>query len=150
MQEDLEEYQAFAIHLTAEHRRIAECLRHVEKELQFVGADAPGTLAGVVQSLTQLRTELSKHFKEEEAGGCLEEAVIHHLASAAEASRVIHEHPQLLAGLDTVIEKFTSAGATDRLLGEIRREFEQFAKQLRAHEAAETRIFQECFGTEAL
>lgn len=149
MQENQEKYRAFAIHLTAEHRRIAECLRHVEHQLQLVRADSPGSRAGVTKSLTQLRTELAKHFDEEESGGCLEEAVIHHPASAADASRVVHEHPQMLADLDTLIEKFTSSGGTDRSLGEIRTEFEHFAKRLRAHEAAETRIFQECFGTEA-
>ena len=149
MQEDLEKYRALAIHLTAEHRRIAQCLRHVEQQLQLFSADSPGTLAGVIQDLTQLRTELSKHFDEEESGGCLEEAVIHHPASSAEASRVVHEHPQMLADLDSLIEKFTSSGGADRALGEIRSEFEQFAKRLRAHEAAETRIFQTCFGTEA-
>ena len=149
MQEDLEEYQAFAIHLTAEHRRIAECLRHVEQELQFVDADSPGNLAGIAENLTQLRTELSKHFEEEESGGCLEEGIIHHPASAAEVGRIVHEHPQLLAGLDSLIDKVTLSGATYLMLGEFRNEFEQFAKRLRAHEASETRIFHECFGTEA-
>jgi hypothetical protein len=140
MIEDQDEFRAYAVHLASEHRRLSEHLRRIDQQFK---RSSPSDLT---ESLSRLRADLAAHFKEEECGGCLEEAVVHDPNLAADAGRVSNEHPRLLADLDRLIDQIGASDTSKPLLDEIKQEYGQFAQSLREHEAAENRILQESFG----
>jgi hypothetical protein len=97
--------------------------------------------------LRRLREELSHHFAEEEAGGCLEEAVSQCPRLGPEATRIEAEHGELLAQMDQLIaqamdldDSVANRVAFDHALEDLRR-------QLLAHEAAENDVLRQGFGT---
>ena len=146
MPQQTDEFRAYAVHLAAEHRRIADFLREIEQHFQLARADSGSELVTVLESLRKLRTELSIHFDEEESGGCLEEAVIHDPALAPDANRVMDEHSQLLAEVDRMIERLGALQGSADSLEELKAGFRNFVKRLRAHKRAENRILQSSFG----
>ena len=140
MTEDQDEFRAYAVHLASEHRRLSELLRRVEQQCE------QWPHPELAESLNQLRAKLAAHFEEEECGGCLEEAVVHVPTLSTEAGRILNEHPSLLADLDRLIEQIGVTDRSNRSLDNVEQDFSQFAKRLRAHEAAENRILQQSFG----
>jgi hypothetical protein len=144
MSPQTDEYRAYAVHLAAEHRRIADFLRDIERYLQRT--NSARERPRLREDLNKLRTELVGHFDEEESGGCLEEAVVHQPALAADAARILHEHPQFVANIDRMIERLETPG--HGLPEDIKRDFRDFSKRLRAHEAAENHMLQTSFGVD--
>jgi hypothetical protein len=94
-----------------------------------------------------LRDELAQHFAEEEAGGCIEEAVCRCPRLASEARHVERQHPVLLDELDGVIAlaRVLQPGRVGRQT--LLNEFDEFAANLKKHESAEDHILQVGFGT---
>ena len=66
-------YLAFATRLRTKHRRLAEVLYGLEQP--WAESERPRDMPTVVSSMEFLRSELARHFEEERAGGCLDEAV---------------------------------------------------------------------------
>jgi len=146
MLDDLEEFRAYATHLQREHRRLEQNLRRIERRWKPKRPHPPEFLSRATQDLEELRTELARHFEEEEEGGCLEEAVAHLPTLAHEATRLEREHPQLLAQVGRLIEKLRTAPQTAKTTKGVEEEFRVIAKRLRAHEAAEDSILKKSFG----
>jgi iron-sulfur cluster repair protein YtfE (RIC family) len=150
MPNDFEEYMAYATHLRAEHERLRELLDRVEQ--QWLAQPKPGQgeqhLHQLIKSLQAVRTELEKHFEEEESDGCLEEAVSHHPHLSHEATRLEQEHPQLMQELVKLIERLRSASDSQASTNKLIRDFRHFTNKLLAHEAAENRILEEGFSAE--
>jgi hypothetical protein len=144
MIQQADEFRAYAVHLAAEHRRIADFLCHIEKNLRW--ADSAIESVRLKEDLRKLRTELVAHFNEEESGGCLEEAVVHLPSLAADAARVLCEHTQFIADIDRMIERLETA--EQRTPEQVKIDFRDFTKRLHAHEASENRILQASFGVE--
>lgn len=138
--------QPFVEHLRLEHRRLHEALHQTQAALaQWAGAKH-GEL-DVVQQLIALRSELDRHYTEEEEGGCLEEAESRCPSLAGEVKRIEGEHALLRNEMDRLVEQASeTSGEVDRLL----RAFQEFAARLRSHEAAENRIMAYGFGAEAM
>src|SRR5687767_7965906 len=96
--------QPFVQHLLAEHRRLHTMLRLARNAIRHsAGPDRDATTADIIRILRQVRDELSHHFADEEAGGCIEEAVSRCPRISAQASRVQAEHPDLLRQLDALV-----------------------------------------------
>jgi hemerythrin-like domain-containing protein len=149
MANNSQQFMAYIMHLRAEHRRLQQCLRRIERD--WVSRESPRraeAVPKVIEDLQALRAELAHHFEEEQAGGCLEEAVSRHPSFSHDANLLEHEHPVLLAQLDRLIAKLKTMPQPIESADDAREDFRRFADQLHAHEDAESRILQESFGIE--
>jgi iron-sulfur cluster repair protein YtfE (RIC family) len=141
------ECRCYVNHLIAEHRRLHSLLRHLRVEMAHsLGPDEQPSFAGVQQVLTRLRRELQQHFAEEDAGGCLDEAVSRCPRLAGEAKRIEAEHPQILAELDRLIAQSQTLPPTHPNQLALQREFDRLCQQLREHEKAENTLLSLGFG----
>ena len=111
--------------------------------------DPADVLDQVAESLEALRAELAHHFAEEEAGGCLEEAVAHQPSLSHEVTRLEREHPEILRQMDRLLQRLSELSHIDKSVREIEGDFRGLASKLQDHEAAENRILEESFGIQA-
>jgi Hemerythrin HHE cation binding domain len=135
-------------HLLAEHRRLDQLIRRTLASLPcWEESDVSAWTPRMVAGLEAIRRELAQHFREEEAGGCLEEAVARCPALSSEVRQIEGEHQGLLGALDELIlscQRLTQPTARDaHALGQ---ELRALVHRLRAHEALENRIMQRGFG----
>ena len=146
----IEENIAYAVHLRAEHRRVNEIVRQIERDWLMPGEQSLSDNAAsqLTQTLVQLRRELGGHFREEEEGGFLDEAVSRCPNLGHEADQIEQEHAPLLAELDALISSLKSEHPRRRSSAELHRRLEGFSQNLRAHEEAENRVLETAFGTE--
>jgi hypothetical protein len=139
--------RCYVNHLLAEHRRLHFLQRQMRTAVGgSVGPDEQPSFAGVVQALVRLREELTRHFAEEEGGGCLDEAVSRCPSLSGDEQRITDEHPQLLAALDRLIEQARTQPPTHQTQLAIEREFDRICEQLRQHEQAENALLSRAFG----
>ena len=125
-------------HILAQHREL-----HAQLVAMRECLGGPGRCAAALrESLQRLRDHLSGHFRQEEAGGFLEESIARMPRLATAARTVMADHPALLAELDDLIaslEKADSAAAWDR----IAEAAERFTQHLLDHERNENAVVQE-------
>jgi hypothetical protein len=141
------ECQTYVDHLLAEHRRLHTLLRLARSAvLQSGGPDRDATTDDILRLLQRIRDELMRHFAEEEAGGCLEEAVSRCPRLSAQAGRIQAEHPELLAELDAVIAHAADCDQTVQSRLAFERHFDSLCERLHAHEAAENDLLRQGFG----
>jgi hypothetical protein len=145
MRNNSEEFAAYITHLQADHRRLQETITDIEEQWNKFPLPRPDVILHVLQDLEVLRSELSQHFENEEAGGCLEEAISRHPSLGPDANRLEHEHPLLLRQLDALISKLKGMAKPLQDLQIARGDFDEFAKRLRDHESAECRILEQSF-----
>lgn len=142
-----DEPNPYVEHLLAEHRRLHTMLRLARSAiLQCGGPDRDATTEDIVRVLKQIRNEMAQHFKEEEAGGCLEEAVSRCPRLGPQAERVQAEHPDLLAQIDRLIAQALDSQHTVENRVAFEREFDELVELLHAHEAAENDLLRQGFG----
>ena len=133
--------------LLAQHQRVDAMLREAWSAIvQSRGPDADASGADVAIVLRRVRDELAHHFAEEEAGGCLEEAVTKCPRFSAEALRIESEHAQLLGGIESLIHQVATGfeGTAQRHALEI--DFGDFCRRVQVHEAAENELLRQAFG----
>jgi hypothetical protein len=143
--EEDELYLAYATQLRSEHQAVKQCLARIERQFQRC-REGLGSKAGndaLISSLADLRAELAHHFAEEEAGGCLEEAVTHMPCLGRDEAELEHEDAKLLNLVDRLTDKLRSE---TKSAIEIEKEYRQFVERICAHEAAESQIVKESFG----
>jgi hypothetical protein len=140
---DFNDCKAIVEHLSTEHAQLQRAVQTIESELHAHEKRDPGLIR---DALVQLRNTLVHHFEEEESGGCLEEAACRCPSLAHEVTIIEREHPDILKLLDQLVARATrgSDGCTNADFVE---SFARFAKTMRTHEAAETRILEQAFGT---
>jgi hypothetical protein len=144
---DYDEQNPYVNHILAEHRRLHALLRNTRSAILQCGSpDRDATTADIVRVLTNVRGELAHHFAEEDAGGCLEEAVSRCPRLSAQAQRVQAEHPELLRQIDKLIAEVLDSRQTleNRIVFE--KEFDELCGLLHAHEAAENDLLRQGFG----
>jgi hypothetical protein len=135
-----------------EHRAIGEQAHQLQATLR--DAVARGWPAGVVEDLAirmkTLERTLVQHFAQEEEGGFLDEAVCSAPQYAAETSRLMHEHTEILARLREMIVR-----ATGKLAAEPSQSY-PFAKSLEAtlrqllmHETHENGLLKKAFNLDS-
>jgi hypothetical protein len=145
---DYEQCRPYIDHWLAEHRRLHGLMRKAHAAIvQAGGPDRDATAADVAAILRRLREELVHHFTEEEAGGCMDEAVslCPHLAD--EVKRIEAEHGELLAQMDRLIVLAADLDETVAKRVEFDHALEDLCCQLHAHEAAENAVLRQGFGT---
>ena len=138
---------SYVDHLLAEHHRLHALLRHARAAiLQSGGPDRDATAADIVRVLKQVRQELAHHFMEEEAGGCLEEAVSRCPRLSSEANHLGAEHAELLREIDDLL---TIAATSDNSYAAhlaMEHAFKRVCERLYSHEAAENNLLRQGFG----
>lgn len=147
-----EECRPYVEHLRQEHRRLHDVLAQTDRSLAEAGRspDFGREAREIAQRLSNLRDELNHHYAEEEAGGCLEEALLRCPSIAPEVKRVQAEHPALKQEMDLLVAKAAKLAQTPTDWAELKRGFEEIGAKLRMHEAAENRILLYGFGAEAM
>jgi hypothetical protein len=145
---DYEECRPYIDHLLAEHRRLHRLIQQARTSIvQSGGPDGESTFANVAHILRNLRSELEHHFAEEEAGGCLDEAVSRCPRLAQDARRVEAEHSDILAEVDRLIIQASDCDCHVETRIELQRDFDNLCRQLHAHERAENDLLKQGFGT---
>ena len=135
-----------------EHRTIGEKTHQLETMLRE--AVTRGWPTGLVRDLaTRLRDleqTLQQHFVREEEGGFLDEAVCTAPQYAAETSRLMHEHTEILARIREMITK-----ATDKLTVDpsqsypFAKSLESTLRQLLMHETRENALLKKAFNLDS-
>jgi len=144
---DYNECRFYVEHLIREHRRLHRMLRLARAAIVGTGGpDGDTTFADIVRILRQVREELAHHFAEEEAGGCLDEAVSQCPSLSAEARRIEAEHPQLLDSVDRLIAQALDCDQSFEKQVALKRGFDELCRQLVAHETAENVLLRKGFG----
>jgi hypothetical protein len=145
---DYEECRPYIDHLLAEHRRLHRLIQQTRDMIvQSGGPDGDSSYADVAKVLRNLRSELEQHFAEEEAGGCLEEAVSRCPRLSQDARRVEAEHPELLAEVDRLIVEASDCDCHVESRIALQRDFDNLCHELHAHESAENELLKQGFGT---
>lgn len=142
-----DEPNPYVEHLLSEHRRLHTMLRLAHSAIvQCGGPDHDATTADILRVLKQVRSEIAHHFADEDAGGCLEEAVSRCPRLSAQAKRVQAEHPDLLRQIDNLIAQALDSQHTAENRIAFEREFDELCSLLHAHEAAENDLLRQGFG----
>jgi hypothetical protein len=150
MNHDVRESLAYANHLLAEHRRVHGLLNRIEQQWSLTagGPQPSGNIAALREGIEELRSELVRHFAEEEAGGVLEEAAARCPDLGREETRLEDEHAVLLADLDRIVAGLGTAARVGLIPGELKEAFERLVDSLKAHEAAENCLLEQGFQIE--
>ncbi|MCI0361796.1 MAG: hypothetical protein L0211_25195 [Planctomycetaceae bacterium] len=138
---------AYVDHMLAEHQRLEQLIRRTIASVpNWEEMDSEDWLPHMLSGLVAIRTELVHHFRNEEQGGCLEEAVARCPELSAEVQRIEGEHDEILARLSDLIDRCQCRGKlTPQKAVAIDQELRQIVRELRVHETAENRIMQQGF-----
>ncbi len=145
---DYEQCRPYIEHWIAEHKRLHRLMQKAHAAIiQASGPDRDATAQHVVAELRRLREELAYHFREEEAGGCMDEAACMCPKLGPEVTRIEAEHVELLQRLDGLIAQAADLDETVAKRVAFDRELNDLCQQLHAHEAAENAVLRQGFGT---
>jgi hypothetical protein len=135
-------------HLLAEHERLDHLIRRTLATFpNWEELDSTAWISRTIAGLKLIRSALTHHFRDEEQGGCLEEAVARCPALSADVQAIEAEHPQLLAELDSLIRRCgASTTCTANEAEEVQIAVQALVNKLRTHEALENRIMERGFG----
>ena len=136
--------QAFLHHLLMQHQQINAAADRAERA--WFG-ELPASF--VLDQVRRLQDIIQRHFREEDAGGCIDEAVARAPYLRGRAGEIESEHPRLLDKIQSIAERLGRLTASTTQYDRLRREFEEFVEELRRHEAAENQLLEEAFGIEA-
>ncbi len=138
---------SFVDYMQAEHHRLEKLLRRTLATLPaWEEADTAEWLPRMTAGLTAIRAELAHHFRTEEQGGCLEEAVARCPPLATDVQCVQRQHNELLEHLDELIARCQTTAASAAKARAVDQELRHVVRELRLHEAHENRIMQRGFG----
>ena len=146
-----DECRTYVEHMRIEHSHIDRSL----EELQRLFADAAqvkkvNPTPTLLTRLVQLREQLVHHFREEEEGGCLEEARSRCPGLSQDVQTLQTEHAGILAALDGIIAESEMLAKQPTILQRLQMTFSGFLQQLHTHEAEENRVLLFGFGSPAM
>ena len=135
-------------HILQEHRELHALLRStreaVRQTLETPAArPKPVGCQRIAAALTNLRNHLQEHFQQEEEGGYLEESLARLPRLAAEATRVLAEHPGLLDEADRLIERTSRGDISGSGWATFCQDVDRFATRLLDHERRENSVVQQ-------
>ena len=134
-----------------EHRELHQRVKQIRD--QFAALQDPSVGAAACADLRQvliaLREYVMNHFSQEENGGWLEEAVVRTPRLAHELTLLENQHQPLLTRLNQLIDEVPTVGSRQawKLTAD---HFEQFIRDLFAHEASEEKILQKGLNQEIM
>jgi len=132
-------------HLLSEHRELFQQLSALRTMLAAEAPPGCDRLRELVRAIATLRGHLADHFRQEESGGFLEEAVARMPRLGSAATEVLGQHGALLADLDRIVDRFADAGeapCTAEWLA-MHDAFDTFMRRMQAHERAENAVVQQ-------
>jgi hemerythrin len=138
-----EDCRTYVNHLRSEHKHLDQDVRGILSSLRLMETKHLPA-AELPRQLTAFRDDLLKHFTEEEAGGCLEEAISRCPSVAEQADSLLKQHPALLERLNHLIARLDAEHGKSHDGFAV--ELKQFTHELLAHEAAENQIMRRAFG----
>ncbi len=143
--------RTYVEHLRVEHSHIDHTLEELR---EFLASPAPGGAdvppPALLARLILLRDRLVNHFREEEQGGCLEEAQSRSPCLSEDVQTLKTEHAGLLAELERIIAAANALPQQPADFASLRESFRDFLQQLHAHESAEERVLLMGFGSSAM
>ena len=143
--------RTYVEHLRIEHTHIDRSLEELQHQMaQAVEWTKENPVPALLTRLVQLREQLVHHFREEEEGGCLEEAQSRSPCLSEDVRTLQAEHAGFLTALDGMI---TDAGLLAKQptdLPSLQESIAGFLQRLHAHEAEENRILLFGFGSPAM
>lgn len=141
-----EESQSYINHMATEHRHLEQLLTSAARMFPtWEEIDLAEWLPRIVEQFKKVRTQLGRHFAQEEAGGCLEEAVSHRPALAGEASSLEADHPRLLQQLDALVRRGEQAQPTISQCRALEHDFRTLVAEIHRHEEAENHLLESGF-----
>jgi hypothetical protein len=143
--------RTYAEHLRIEHLHIdrsLEQLQHLIANTAQWSKESPAP--ALLSHLVQLREQLTHHFREEEEGGCMEEAQSRSPCLAEDVQKLQAEHAGFLKTLDSLIAEAELLAKQPADLPRLQTAFSGFLHQLHTHEAEENRILLFGFGSPAM
>ena len=144
---DLLECQGLVSYMRADHERIHKLVAAVRRAMRpSVTGSQRGDPAEVRERLATLLAQLRRHFADEEEGGVMEEAICFCPSLSHEATVLADDHPVLLRSLERILVRLNETPIRPRVTAEEEALVDQFASQLREHEAAENRLFSLALG----
>lgn len=132
-------------HLLSEHRELFQQLSALRAMLAAESPPGCERLREIVQAVAALRGHLADHFRAEESGGFIEEAVARMPRLGSAATEVLGQHRDLLADLDRMVDRFADVGeapCTEAWRG-MHEAFDAFMRRMQAHERAENAVVQQ-------
>lgn len=143
--------RTYVEHLRNEHVHIDQALLELQHLFsQTVESKESDPALVLLAKLKKLRDELQKHFRQEEEGGCMEEARSRVPCLSEDVQTLQAEHAGFLATLDTMIAKAELIAAQAASIQELQAAFSDFLHQLHKHESEENRILLFGFGSSAM
>ena len=144
---DYSECRPYIEHLVSEHRRLNSLLRQTRASIVGSGSpDRDASGAEVAAVLQRLYDELAHHFHEEEEGGGLDEAVSRCPRVSPDVRRIETEHVELLDKVKSLIAQAAHCEASLQERITLETAFDDFCRQIRAHETAENEVLRQGFG----
>lgn len=143
--------RTYVEHLRNEHVHIDQALLELQRLFsQTAESRESDPVVMLLEKLKTLRLELQKHFRDEEDGGCLEEARSRVPCLSEDVLALEGEHAEFLATLDTMIAKAEALAAQAATIHELQATFSDFLHRLHKHESEENRILLFGFGSSAM
>lgn len=143
--------RTYVEHLRVEHSHIDHTLEELR---ELLTSPAPGSAdvspPALLARLILLRDRLVHHFREEEQGGCLEEAQSRSPCLSEDVQALKTEHAGLLAELERIIAAANDLSQQSADFTSLRESFRDFLQKLHAHESAEERVLLMGFGSSAM
>jgi len=142
------EINPFCIQAMAEHRALRcsfESIKRVLKKAAESDADKRAALAEVADKISAFQAALADHFRREECGGCLEEAVIRSPALAPEADKLLAEHAELSAMIEQLRADAARSAEPAEAWKKLAADYSRFEVYWLRHEAAEDSLLQKAF-----
>ena len=141
--------RTYVEHMRTEHAHIDQALMELQNLLSQAAQSREGDHS-LLARLVKLRDDLRHHFRDEEEGGCLEEAQSK-LPGLSEGVRKLQtEHATFLSSLDAMISKAEKLAGQSATIRDLQSAFGDFLRRLHAHETEENRILLLGFGSPAM
>jgi hypothetical protein len=130
-------------HILSQHRELHELLVTVRHAFAASSAAVPDRPAILHDGLVELRDHLQGHFRQEEAGGFMEESLARMPRLARAAREVLGQHRGLLTEIDRLIATLPASDAPPSEWTRAAADFELLTTHLLDHERQENAVVQE-------
>jgi iron-sulfur cluster repair protein YtfE (RIC family) len=136
-------FEVLLRHLATEHQALHQVLSDLEVNVAKLATMPKDLCLCQIRELAgKLRDELAHHFRQEESGGFMEEAVARRPQIGPVVDQLIAEHPVLIKSVESLIDACDAAAVGEVSCTKLRQEFEHVAKQLVDHKERENQAIQ--------
>jgi hypothetical protein len=135
-------------HLQSVHHKLNCELLEVRHQFEALLPDQTSGPAvdALIARLERLHRDLLDHYREEETGGCMEEAIARCPSLGPQGKALMAEHPLLAQALESLIAQIKQCRGSPQTW---QQGYDEFVRQVRTHEAEENRIMTYALGAVA-